>query len=63
MAKPVCQKYQFLTKSKGSQILPFDQPSCKDEENPADYNAGGYLPVKVNDTFKDGRYTVLRKLG
>jgi serine/threonine-protein kinase SRPK3 len=32
-------------------------------ESPADYNAGGYLPIKVDDVFKDGRYTVVRKLG
>ncbi|KAH8997492.1 kinase-like protein [Lactarius akahatsu] len=35
----------------------------KDEESPADYNYGGYLQVKVADAFKDGRYTVVRKLG
>ncbi|KAH9004230.1 kinase-like protein [Lactarius hatsudake] len=35
----------------------------KDEESPADYNYGGYLQVKVADSFKDGRYTVVRKLG
>ncbi|KAI0274862.1 kinase-like domain-containing protein [Gloeopeniophorella convolvens] len=35
----------------------------KDEEPPADYNSGGYLQVKVADSFKDGRYTVVRKLG
>jgi hypothetical protein len=37
--------------------------SPKDEESPADYNYGGYLQVKVADAFKDGRYTVVRKLG
>ncbi|KAI9444992.1 kinase-like protein [Lactarius indigo] len=37
--------------------------SSKDEESPADYNYGGYLQVKVADAFKDGRYTVVRKLG
>ncbi|KAH6917423.1 CMGC/SRPK protein kinase [Coprinopsis sp. MPI-PUGE-AT-0042] len=62
-SKPLCSKYQFITSSKGPQILPFDQPACKDEESPADYNTGGYLPVKVNDTFKQGRYRVVRKLG
>jgi serine/threonine-protein kinase SRPK3 len=35
----------------------------KDEESPADYNYGGYLQVNVADTFKDGRYTIVRKLG
>jgi len=37
--------------------------SPKDEESPADYNYGGYLQVKVGDAFKDGRYTIVRKLG
>jgi hypothetical protein len=35
----------------------------KDEEQPAGYNSGGYMVVRVGDTFKEGRYTVLRKLG
>jgi serine/threonine-protein kinase SRPK3 len=37
--------------------------SPKDEESPADYNNGGYLQVKPSELFKDGRYTILRKLG
>lgn len=37
--------------------------SPKDEESAADYNNGGYLQVKPSDLFKDGRYTILRKLG
>ena len=37
--------------------------SPKDEESPAEYNYGGYLQVKVADSFKDQRYTVVRKLG
>lgn len=40
-----------------------DDPVPKDEESPADYNTGGYLPVKVNDTFSNHRYRVVRKLG
>ncbi|RXW22965.1 hypothetical protein EST38_g2890 [Candolleomyces aberdarensis] len=61
--KPPCAKYQYVVTSSGPKILPVDEPACKDEESPADYNAGGYLPVKVNDTFKQGRYRVVRKLG
>ncbi len=56
-------KYQYVVTSSGPKILPVDEPSCKDEESPADYNAGGYLPVKLSDTFKNGRYKVVRKLG
>jgi len=40
-----------------------DEPSSKDEESPADYNVGGYLPVKIGEGFKNGRYRVVRKLG
>lgn len=28
-----------------------------------DYVEGGYHPVKVGDTFKEGKYVVLRRLG
>jgi hypothetical protein len=61
--KPPCAKYQYVVTSAGPKILPVDETAYKDEESPADYNAGGYLPVKVNDTFKQGRYRVVRKLG
>ncbi|TEB05182.1 kinase-like protein [Coprinellus micaceus] len=54
--KPPCAKYQYVVTSAGPKILPVDETAYKDEESPADYNAGGYLPVKVNDT-------VVRKLG
>jgi len=40
-----------------------DEPSSKDEESPVDYNVGGYLPVKIGEGFKHGRYRVVRKLG
>ncbi|KAJ7596625.1 kinase-like domain-containing protein [Mycena floridula] len=58
-----CESFHYVLTSAGPKILPVEEPSCKDEESPADYNAGGYLPVKVNDSFKEGRYRVLRKLG
>ena len=61
--KQPCAKYQYVVTHAGPKILPVDEPSCKDEESPADYNAGGYLPVKVNDTFCSNRYRVVRKLG
>ncbi|KAA8497100.1 SRSF protein kinase 2 [Porphyridium purpureum] len=34
-----------------------------ESEDPEDYRAGGYHPVRVGETFKDGRYVVLQKLG
>ncbi|PSS37098.1 hypothetical protein PHLCEN_2v1064 [Hermanssonia centrifuga] len=61
--KQPCAKYQYVVTSQGPKILPVPEAHSKDEESPADYNAGGYLQVKVRDTFKDSRYTVLRKLG
>ncbi|KAL0960784.1 hypothetical protein HGRIS_005805 [Hohenbuehelia grisea] len=33
------------------------------EENLNNYRPGGYHPVHLGDTFNDGRYTVLHKLG
>ncbi|KAJ3546257.1 hypothetical protein NMY22_g2118 [Coprinellus aureogranulatus] len=35
----------------------------EDEEDWEDYVKGGYHPVKIGDTFSEGRYTVVRKLG
>ncbi|KAJ7785901.1 CMGC/SRPK protein kinase [Mycena metata] len=56
--------YSYVVTGTGQpKILPVDEPCCKDEESPAEYNTGGYLPVKLSDTFKHGRYRVLRKLG
>ncbi|RKF61304.1 Protein kinase dsk1 [Erysiphe neolycopersici] len=34
-----------------------------DEEDCEDYCKGGYHPVTVGENFKEGRYTVIRKLG
>ncbi|ESK87129.1 cmgc srpk protein kinase [Moniliophthora roreri MCA 2997] len=35
----------------------------EDEEDWEDYVKGGYHPVKIGDTFSEGRYVVVRKLG
>ena len=61
--KQPCAKYEYVVTPSGPKILPVSEAYSKYEESPADYNAGGYLQIKVKDTFKDGRYTVLRKLG
>jgi hypothetical protein len=58
-----CAKYQYVLTTAGPKIVPVPDQESKDEESPADYNAGGYLPVKVDDSFEAGRYLVLRKLG
>src|SRR5262245_29349728 len=34
-----------------------------DEEDSEDYCKGGYHPVFVGEEYKDGKYTVVRKLG
>ncbi|KAG7439095.1 kinase-like protein [Guyanagaster necrorhizus] len=61
--QPSPAKYSYVVTSVGPRILPVEEPPCKDEESPAGYNAGGYLPVELNDTFKNNRYKVVRKLG
>ncbi|KAF9243903.1 kinase-like protein [Melanogaster broomeanus] len=61
--KDHCARYQYVLTSSGPKIVPVPDQVSKDEESPAEYNTGGYLPVKINDSFKDGRYIVVRKLG
>ncbi|CCM00344.1 uncharacterized protein FIBRA_02374 [Fibroporia radiculosa] len=61
--KQPCAKYEYVVTSAGPKILPVADVHSKDEESPAEYNSGGYLQVKVQDTFKDDRYVILRKLG
>ncbi|KAG2062087.1 kinase-like protein [Suillus hirtellus] len=58
-----CAKYQYVLTSSTPKIVPVTDQELKDEESPADYNAGGYMVIKIDDTFKDGRYIVARKLG
>jgi serine/threonine-protein kinase SRPK3 len=41
-----------------------DPPSeASEEEDLDDYCKGGYHPVEPGQVYKDGRYTVVRKLG
>ncbi|CCX08292.1 Similar to Serine/threonine-protein kinase SKY1; acc. no. Q03656 [Pyronema omphalodes CBS 100304] len=40
-----------------------DETNTADEEDYEDYCEGGYHPVQVGETFKEGRYEVIRKLG
>jgi hypothetical protein len=58
-----CAKYQYVLTSSTPKIVPVPDQEPKDEESPADYNVGGYMVIKIDDTFKDGRYIVARKLG
>ena len=63
MALKECAKYQYVVTSTGPKIVPVLDAESKDEESAAEYNVGGYLAVKLHDTFKEGRYVVVRKLG
>lgn len=58
-----CARYQYVVTSSGPKIVPVPDLESRDEESAVEYNSGGYLPVKLHDTFKNGRYIVLRKLG
>ena len=40
-----------------------DEDPWSDEEDLKDYRKGGYHPVVIGETFSEGRYTVLSKLG
>ena len=62
--KNVNAKYQHLVTKSGPRVVSgIPITLFKDEESPADYASGGYLNVKLRDSFKDGRYVVVRKLG
>jgi serine/threonine-protein kinase SRPK3 len=37
--------------------------NTNDEEDSEDYCKGGYHPVQVGEQYKDGKYTIVRKLG
>ena len=39
------------------------EPLSGEEEDVEDYCKGGYHPVEIGETFKEDRYTVVRKLG
>jgi len=39
------------------------EENAADEEDSEDYCKGGYHPVEVGEQYKDGKYTVVRKLG
>ena len=58
-----CAKYTFVITQTGPKAIPVPDVESKDEESAVEYNTGGYLQVKIKDTFKDNRYTVVRKLG
>ncbi|KIW08068.1 hypothetical protein, variant [Verruconis gallopava] len=52
-----------LSRSPSSSSTEDDGQSVQDEEDTEDYCKGGYHPVQVGEQYKDGKYTVIRKLG
>jgi serine/threonine-protein kinase SRPK3 len=53
-----------MTHSPTSSSSPEDPAeNTADEEDSEDYCKGGYHPVTIGEKFKDGKYTVVRKLG
>lgn len=64
--KQPCAQYKYVVTPSGPKIVAVpdqDTEYSAQEESASEYNAGGYCQVKVRDAFKDGRYTVVRKLG
>ena len=53
-----------LSRASSSSSSPDDAAeNTADEEDSEDYCKGGYHPVSVGESFKDGKYIVVRKLG
>lgn len=61
---PNSSKSQTMNRSPSSSSSREDAAeTTADEEDSEDYCKGGYHPVTVGEQFKDGKYTVVRKLG
>lgn len=58
-----CHRQTSVIMSHGSCSSHSASIMTEDEEDYEDYCKGGYHPVKIGDTFSDGRYVVVRKLG
>lgn len=53
-----------LSRSPSSSSSSADEAeNTADEEDSEDYCKGGYHPVQVGEQYKDGKYTIVRKLG
>lgn len=55
------QKAQSMNAKKEDYKL--EEEDGDEEESPGDYRVGGYHPVAIGDSFKDGRYIIIKKLG
>ena len=51
------------SRSSSSSSSPEEVENTAEEEDSEDYCKGGYHPVSVGETYKEGRYIVVRKLG
>ncbi|KAF2006980.1 serine/threonine-protein kinase SRPK2 [Amniculicola lignicola CBS 123094] len=64
---PAHHKMQYaaqLNHSPSSSSSSVDEAdNTADEEDSEDYCKGGYHPVSVGEEYKDGKYTIVRKLG
>lgn len=59
---PLTHPKNAMTRSPSS-TSSHEAETTADEEDSEDYCKGGYHPVEVGEKFKDGKYTVVRKLG
>ncbi|KAH8732434.1 serine/threonine-protein kinase SRPK2 [Phaeosphaeriaceae sp. PMI808] len=67
-ASPLAQHKMYgnqpLSHSPDSSSSSVDEAeNTADEEDSEDYCKGGYHPVQVGEEYKDGKYTIVRKLG
>lgn len=66
-ASPLAQQKMYgnqLSHSPDSDSSSVDEAeNTADEEDSEDYCKGGYHPVQVGEEYKDGKYTIVRKLG
>ncbi|VUC34112.1 unnamed protein product [Clonostachys rosea] len=52
-----------MTQSPSTSSVDDPAENTADEEDSEDYCKGGYHPVQIGEKYKDGKYTVVRKLG
>lgn len=58
--------YGSASRSSSTSSSSLDEPGAEptgDEEDSEDYCKGGYHPVQVGETYNNGKYVVVRKLG
>jgi hypothetical protein len=59
----LCRTAHATNQSPTSSDMDAEDQVTADEEDSEDYCKGGYHPVTIGEKFKDGKYTVVRKLG